>query len=161
MCSVKGARVSTAIFFTQKTMPVSLEAVEGEAPAESPGESPPEEPPENIPEEPAQEEKPSATEPSTPEPSAPEPLAPPAPKRRGRPPKLQTQAPVAKAKSAAKRAPKRPPPPAVATSDSSSSDDSDDEMNRDEMETMLLSYLVQRKTNKQTGAEQCGVNWPD
>ena len=89
-------------------------------------------------------EEPSAPEPTAPEPPAPEPPAP-APKRRGRPPKAQTQTqPVAKAKPAAKRAPRRPPPP----SDSSSSDDSDESLNRDDMETMLLSYLVQRKNQQ-------------
>ena len=70
----------------------------------------------------------------------------PAPKRRGRPPKTQAQVPVPKAKPIAKRVPKRvaPPPPSDSESDSSS-DSPTASLHRDDIETMMLSYLVQRK----------------
>ena len=87
-------------------------------------------------------------EPATPAPSGrPEPVTP-APKRRGRPPKAQ--APVAKAKPAAKRVPKRvaPPPPLDSESSDSSSDSPSASLHRDDIETMLLSYLVQRKNTQ-------------
>ena len=66
----------------------------------------------------------------------------------------QPQLPVAKAKpvaksvakAVAKRAPKRLPPPP--DSDSESSESSEEELNRDDMETMHLSYLVQRKNQQ-------------
>ena len=74
----------------------------------------------------------------------------PAPKRRGSPPKAKAQAqtPVAKAKPAAKRAPKRLPPPPPSDSDSDSDSSDSQSLNRDDMETMLLSYLAQRKTQQ-------------
>ena len=73
----------------------------------------------------------------------------PAPKRRGRPPKAQAQAPVAKAKPVAKRVPKRLPPPPPSDSETDSSPDSPTaSLHRDDIETMMLSYLVQRKNQQ-------------
>ena len=101
----------------------------------------------------------SAREPATPAPKrrgrppkeaqVQEPVTP-APKRRGRPPKAQAQAPVAKAKPVAKRVPKRvaPPPPLDSESSDSSSDSPTASLHRDDIETMLLSYLVQRKNTQ-------------
>ena len=76
---------------------------------------------------------------------------PPAPKRRGRPPKADAEKAKARPKAATKRAPRAPPPPPpdygkLESSDSSSSDD--EPLSRDDMETMLLSYLVQRKNQQ-------------
>ena len=96
----------------------------------------------------------------------------PAPKRRGRPPKSQSQSQsqtepqTPKAKPAPKRVQRRAPPPLLESPSGSSgssgeSESQTAELNRDDMETMLLSYLVQRKTNRLTNAGQCGHNWPD
>ena len=141
-------------------MPVTLEAVAGE-----PQDGPPDEGALEAQEE-IQDEAPQATEP--PEVDTPlteiaeelvqEPVTP-APKRRGRPPKakVQTQAPVAKAKPAAKQVPKRIPPPPPSDSETDSSPDSPTaSLHRDDIETMMLSYLVQRKTSKLTSAGKCG-----
>ena len=80
----------------------------------------------------------------------------PAPKRRGRPPKSQpqTEPQTPKAKPAPKRVQRRAPPPPLLESSSSSGSSSSEsesqtaELNRDDMETMLLSYLVQRKNQQ-------------
>ena len=149
-------------------MPVSLEAV-----GDEPGEGPLDEGALDAQEE-VQDVAPQATEPpevdmpltEIPEDSMQEPATPapkrrgrppkeapvqdpvtPAPKRRGRPPKAQAQAPVAKAKApVAKRVPKRLPPPPPSDSESSESSDSPTaSLNRDDLETMMLGYLVQRK----------------
>ena len=77
-----------------------------------------------------------------PEPSV-APAAPAVPKRRGRPPSAKAQPqpkaqPKAKAKAQPKARIKKPPP-------SSSSSEEDVPINRDDMDTMLLQYLLQRK----------------
>ena len=133
-------------------MPVSLEDVAGE-----PQGGPPDEGTLEAQEE-IQDEAPQATEPpevDTPLTEIPEELvqepATPAPKRRGRPPKAQAQAqtPVAKAKPTAKRAPKRLPPPPPSDNESDSSSDSQTaSLHRDDVETMMLSYLVHRKNQQ-------------
>ena len=152
-------------------MPVSLEAV-GDESQDGPPDAP--EAQEEIP-----DDAPQATEPpevDTPEiPSmgtGEEPVqepATPAPKRRGRPPKevrepvapkrrgRPPKAPVAKAKPAAKRVAKRvaPPPPSDSESDSSS-DSPTASLTRDDIETMMFSYVVQRTTSKWTNAGRCG-----
>ena len=159
-------------------MPVSLEAVAGE-PQDGPPDEGALEAQEDIPDDAPQATEPpevdtplteipeeSGQEPATPAPKrrgrppkAPvqEPVTP-VPKRRGRPPKAQTQAPVAKA--VAKRVAKRvaPPPPSDSESSDSSSDSPSASLHRDDIETMLLSYLVQRKTPKWTSAGRCGRN---
>ena len=156
-------------------MPVSLEAV-GDEPQNGPLDEGALEAQEEIP-----DVAPQATEPpevdmpltDIPEDSMQEPATPapkrrgrppkevqdpmtPAPKRRGRPPKAQ--APVAKA--AAKRVPKRvaPPPPSDSESSDSSSDSPSAYLHRDDLETMMLSYLVQRKNQQMTSAAKRGHN---
>ena len=148
-------------------MPVTLEAVAGE-----PQDGPPDEGALEAQEE-IQDEAPQATEP--PEVDTPlteiaeelvqEPVTP-APKRRGRPPKakVQTQAPVAKAKPAAKRIPKRLPPPPPSDSESDNSFESPTaSLHRDDLETMMLSYLVQRNNQqmdkrRQTWTQLAGLS---
>ena len=157
-------------------MPVSLEVV-GDEPQDGPPDAPEaqEEIPDDAPQatEPPEVDTPlteipatsmgtmdgeeSVQEPATPAPKrrgrppkeaqVQEPVTP-APKRRGRPPKAQ--APVAKAKPAAKRVAKRvaPPPPLDSESSDSSSDSPTASLHRDDIETMLLSYLVQRKNTQ-------------
>ena len=140
-------------------MPVSLEAV-GDEPQDGPPDEAQEEIPDDAPQTTEEVDTPlteipamgdgeeSVQEPATPAPKrrgrppkeAQEPVT---PKRRGRPPK----APVAKAKPAAKRVPKRVAPPPPLDSDSDSSSDSPT-LHRDDIETMLLSYLVQRKNTQ-------------
>ena len=149
-------------------MPVSLEVV-----ASEPQDGPPDEGALEAQEE-IRDEAPQATEPpevdtpeipsiATGEESVQEPATP-APKRRGRPPKEvqepvtpkrrgrppKAQAPVAKAKPAAKRVAKRvaPPPPLDSESSDNSSDSPTASLHRDDIETMLLSYLVQRKNTQ-------------
>ena len=149
-------------------MPVSLEVV-GDESQDGPQDGPPDAPEaqEEIP-----DDAPQATEPpevdtpeipsmGTGEESVQEPATP-APKRRGRPPKevqepvtpkrrgRPPKAPVAKAKPAAKRVAKRvaPPPPLDSESSDSSSDSPSASFHRDDIETMLLSYLVQRKNTQ-------------
>ena len=146
-------------------MPVSLEAVAGE-PQDEPQDEGALEAQEVIEEETTQATEPpevdtplteipeeSVQEPATPAPKRrgrppKEVQEPVAPKRRGRPPKAQ--APVAKAKPAAKRVAKRvaPPPPLDSESSDSSSDSPTASLQRDDIETMLLSYLVQRKNTQ-------------
>ena len=80
----------------------------------------------------------------------------PAPKRRGRPPKAKAEPPnapkaapkaVAKnaPKAAAKAAPKRAKPRAPSVSSESSDDVA---LSRDDMDTLLMQYLLDRKTNQ-------------
>ena len=149
-------------------MPVSLEAVAGE-PQDGPLDEGALEAQEDIPDDaPRATEPPEVDTPLTeiPEESVQEPATPapkrrgrppkaqvqdpvtPVPKRRGRPPKAQAQAPVAKA--VAKRVAKRvaPPPPSDSESSDSSSDSPSASLQRDDIETMLLSYLVQRKNTQ-------------
>ena len=151
-------------------MPVSLEAVAGE-PQDGPQDEGALEAQEEIPDvapqatEPPEVDTPlteipeeSVQEPATPAPKrrgrppkeaqVQEPMTP-APKRRGRPPKAQAQAPVAKAKPVAKRVPKRLPPPPPSDNETDSSPDSPTaSLHRDDLETMMLSYLVQRKNQQ-------------
>ena len=101
---------------------ISLESVEEPAPVEEPVE-PPAEPVEETAEE-------AAPEPE----SVPEPPAVAAPKRRGRPPVAKE-----KAKPKAKSRIRKPPTP------EESSSEEDVPINRDDMDTMLLQYLLQRK----------------
>ena len=131
-------------------MPVSLEAV-----GDEPQDGPPDEAQEEIPDDAPQATEPPLTGiPATSmgtmdgEELVQEPATP-APKRRGRPPKTQAQVPVPKAKPIAKRVPKRvaPPPPSDSESDSSS-DSPTASLHRDDIETMMLSYLVQRKNQQ-------------
>ena len=148
-------------------MPVSLEAV-GDEPQEGPQDEGALDAQEEIP-----DDAPQATEPpevdtpltEIPEESVQEPATP-APKRRGRPPKAQVQDPVTPvpkrrgrppkaqqapvAKAVAKRVAKRvaPPPPSDSESSDSSSDSPSASLQRDDIETMLLSYLVQRKNTQ-------------
>ena len=141
----------------KKDMPVSLEAVA--QPVEASAETPPIDRPAH-PEVQAPLGPPEAPEAPA---GAPEPPSepPPAPKRRGRPPKADAEKAKAKPKAATKRevpsarasprAPRAPPPPPpdygkLESSDSSSSDA--EPLSRDDMETMLLSYLVQRKNQQ-------------
>ena len=75
----------------------------------------------------------------------------PAPKRRGRPPKAKAEAPKARApkaapKTAAKAAPKRAKTRAPSVSSDESSDDV--ALSRDDMDTLLMQYLLDRKTNQ-------------
>ena len=144
----------------KKDMPVSLEAVaqQVEASAETPdGPAHPEvqapEPPSEPPSEPPPERpsEPPSERPSEPPDrlAPPEVQAPPAPKRRGRPPKADAEKAKAKPKAATKRAPRAPPPPDYGKLESSDNPSNDDEpLSRDDMETMLLSYLVQRKNQQ-------------
>ena len=135
-------------------MPVSLETIESE-PQGGPPDEGTLEAQEEIP-----DEAPQATEPpevdtpltEIPEELVQEPVTP-APKRRGRPPKVKTQPqaepPVPKAKPVAKKAPKRLPPPPPSDSDSESSSDSPTaSLHRDDLETMMIGYLVQRKNQQ-------------
>ena len=124
-------------------MPVTLEAVASEPQDEGALEAQ-----EEIPDvAPQATEPPEVDTPLTeiPEELVQEPVTP-APKRRGRPPKAQAQAPVAKAKPVEKRVPKHVAPPPPSDSDSDSSSDSPSaSLHRDDIETLMLSYLVQRK----------------
>ena len=158
-------------------MPDTLEAVAGE-PQDGPLDEGALEAQEEI-----EEEAPQATEPpevdtpltGIPEELVQEPVTP-APKRRGRPPKAQVQepvtpapkrrgrppkakAPVPKAKApVAKRVPKRLPPPPPSDSETDSSPDSPTaSLHRDDIETMMLSYLVQRK-KQPNGQAQADVD---
>ena len=148
-------------------MPVSLEAV-GDEPQDGPPDAP--EAQEEIPDDaPQATEPPEVDTPEIPSMGTGEELVQetPAPKRRGRPPKevqepvtpkrrgrppkaTVAKAPVAKAKPAAKRVAKRvaPPPPLDSESSDSSSDSPSASFHRDDIETMLLSYLVQRKNTQ-------------
>ena len=145
-------------------MPVSLEAV-GDEPQDGPPDAP--EAQEEIPDDaPQATEAPEVNTPEIPSIATGEESVQetPAPKRRGRPPKEvqepvtpkrrgrppKAQAPVAKAKPAAKRVAKRvaPPPPLDSESSDSSSDSPTASLHRDDIETMLLSYLVQRKNTQ-------------
>ena len=143
-------------------MPVTLEAVAGE-PQDGPLDEGALEAQEDIP-----DDAPQATEP--PEVNTPEIPSiatgeesvqeTPAPKRRGRPPKevqepvtpkrrgRPPKAPVAKAKPAAKRVATRVAPPPDSESSDSSSDSPSASFHQDDIETMLLSYLVQRKNTQ-------------
>ena len=92
-----------------------------------------EEPPAPQEEEPPHEEEPPIVEES---------IEPPAPKRRGRP----KQDPAAKAKAAApKKAVRIKPPPQPLTPESSD----DERIDRDDMETLLLDFLIKRKRTQQ------------
>ena len=99
----------------------------------------PEEPIEELPEEEtAPEEQPQETIPEEP-PAAPPPAPPEEPvviKKRGRPPKAKAEA---KPKAAPKARIKKPVTPVE------SSSEEDTPINRDDMDTMLLQYLLQRK----------------
>ena len=111
-------------------MSATLESVSTAAPEESIEELPeqetvPEEPQETVPEEP-----PAAPRPTPPE----EPVV---IKKRGRPPKAKAEA---KPKAAPKARIKKPVTPVE-----SSSSEEDTPINRDDMDTMLLQYLLQRK----------------
>ena len=106
-------------------MSVTLESVSTavpEEPIEELEETAPEEPQETIPEEP---------------PAAPPPEEPVVIKKRGRPPKAKAEA---KPKAAPKARIKKPVTPVE-----SSSSEEDTPINRDDMDTMLLQYLLQRK----------------
>ena len=73
----------------------------------------------------------------------------PAPKRRGRPPKAEApkaRAPKAAPETAAKAAPKRAKTRAPSVSSDESSDDV--ALSRDDMDTLLMQYLLDRKTNQ-------------
>ena len=78
----------------------------------------------------------------------------PVPKRRGRPPKAKTEAPKAAPKTAPKAAPKTAPKAAPkrakTRAPSVSSDESSDDaaLSRDDMDTLLMQYLLDRKTNQ-------------
>ena len=112
-------------------MSVTLESVSTAVP-EEPIEELPEQ--ETVPEEPqetVQEEPPAA-----PPPAAPPPEEPVVIKKRGRPPKAKAEA---KPKAAPKARIKKPVTP------SESSSEEDTPINRDDMDTMLLQYLLQRK----------------
>ena len=109
-------------------MSVTLESVSTAAPEEPIEELPeeetaPEEPQETIPEEP----------PAAPPPPPEEPVV---IKKRGRPPKAKAEA---KPKAAPKARIKKPVTPVE------SSSEEDTPINRDDMDTMLLQYLLQRK----------------
>ena len=149
-------------------MPVSLEAVASE-PQDEPQDEGALEAQEDIPDDAPQATGPpevcpplteipeeSVQEPATPAPKrrgrppkaqVQDPVTP-MPKRDGRPPKAQTQAPVAKA--VAKRVAKRvaPPPPSDSESSDNSSDSPTAYLHRDDLETMMLNYLVQRKNTQ-------------
>ena len=75
----------------------------------------------------------------------------PAPKRRGRPPKAKAEAPKTRApKAASKTAAKAAPKSAKTRAPSVSSDESSDDvaLSRDDMDTLLMQYLLDRKTNQ-------------
>ena len=83
----------------------------------------------------------------------------PVPKRRGRPPKAKAEAPKARApkaapktaaKNAPKAAPKTAPKRAKTRAPSVSSDESSDDvaLSRDDMDTLLMQYMLDRKTNQ-------------
>ena len=96
--------------------------------------------PESAAEEPAAEPEPTAEEPAAEEPVQP-------PKKRGRPKAAAPQAAKPKAAAPKAAAPKKavrmkPPTPI-------SSSDDDEPLTRDDMETLLLDYLVKRKTSQQ------------
>ena len=130
-------------------MPVTLEAVAGE-PQDGPLDEGALEAQEEIPDvAPQATEPPEVDTPLTefPEELVQEPVAP-APKRRGRPPKAKAPVPKAKA-PVAKRVPKRLPPPPPSDSESDSSPESQTaSLHRDDIETMMLSYLVQPKNQQ-------------
>ena len=98
----------------------------------------PEEPIEELPEEEtAPEEQPQETIPEEPPAAPPPPEEPVVIKKRGRPPKAKAEA---KPKAAPKARIKKPVTPVE-----SSSSEEDTPINRDDMDTMLLQYLLQRK----------------
>ena len=97
----------------------------------------PEEPIEELPEEEtALEEQPQETIPEEPPAAPPPPEEPVVIKKRGRPPKAKAEA---KPKAAPKARIKKPVTPVE------SSSEEDTPINRDDMDTMLLQYLLQRK----------------
>ena len=97
----------------------------------------PEEPIEELPEEEtAPEEQPQETIPEEPPAAPPPPEEPVVIKKRGRPPKAKAEA---KPKAAPKARIKKPVTPVE------SSSEEDTPINRDDMDTMLLQYLLQRK----------------
>ena len=97
----------------------------------------PEEPIEELPEEEtAPEEQPQETIPEEPPAAPPPPEEPVVIKKRGRPPKAKAEA---KPKAAPKARIKKPITPVE------SSSEEDTPINRDDMDTMLLQYLLQRK----------------
>ena len=110
-------------------MSVSLESVETTVP-EEPIEELPEDPPE--PQETVEEQPQIAEEPPPAPPEEPVVI-----KKRGRPPKAKAEA---KPKAAPKARIKKPVTPVE-----SSSSEEDTPINRDDMDTMLLQYLLQRK----------------
>ena len=149
-------------------MPVSLEAV-GDEPQDGPPDGPPDAPEaqEEIPDDaPQATEAPEVNTPEIPSIATGEESVQetPAPKRRGRPPKevqepvtpkrrgRPPKAPAAKAPAAkapaAKRVATRVAPPPDSESSDSSSDSPSASFHRDDIETMLLSYLVQRKNTQ-------------
>ena len=112
-------------------MSVTLESVSTAVPEEPIEELPeqetaPDEPQETIPEEP----------PAAPPPAPPPPEEPVVIKKRGRPPKAKAEA---KPKAAPEARIKKPVTPVE------SSSEEDTPINRDDMDTMLLQYLLQRK----------------
>ena len=107
-------------------------------PFESVSTAVPEEPIEELEETAVPEEQPQETIPEEP-PAAPPPPPPEEPvviKKRGRPPKAKAEA---KPKAAPKARIKKPVTPVE------SSSEEDTPINRDDMDTMLLQYLLQRK----------------
>ena len=97
----------------------------------------PEEPLEELPEEEtAPEEQPQETIPEEPPAAPPPPEEPVVIKKRGRPPKAKADA---KPKAAPKARIKKPVTPVE------SSSEEDTPINRDDMDTLLLQYLLQRK----------------
>ena len=97
----------------------------------------PEEPIEQLPEEEtAPEEQPQETIPEEPPAAPPPPEEPVVIKKRGRPPKAKAEA---KPKAAPKARIKKPVTPVK------SSSEEDTPINRDDMDTMLLQYLLQRE----------------
>ena len=111
------------------------------APLESVETTVPEEPIQELPEDPPEPQETVQEEPQVAE----EPPAPPEEsvviKKRGRPPKAKAEA---KAKPPPKAAPKARIKKPVTPVESSSSEE-DTPINRDDMDTMLLQYLLQRK----------------
>ena len=97
----------------------------------------PEEPIEELPEEETAPEEPQETIPEEPPAAPPPPEEPVVIKKRGRPPKAKAEA---KPKAAPKARIKKPVTPVE-----SSSSEEDTPINRDDMDTMLLQYLLQRK----------------
>ena len=96
----------------------------------------PEEPIEELPEEETAPEEPQETIPEEPPAAPPPPEEPVVIKKRGRPPKAKAEA---KPKAAPKARIKKPVTPVE------SSSEEDTPINRDDMDTMLLQYLLQRK----------------